>query len=215
MPVRRMNCGFTFLELLFVLAVVAVMACLVLAALTKKRTGFWRSSCMSNHSQLGKACVMYANVNANLGLFPDDGVSALKSLNLLYDGYVRDARVFRCPNVKTNDSTTVQAASTGPPNLDRLMTSYGYDRGHGQDNGAAGITSDLAGSPRTGAMDATDNSSNHGRANRRGAGQNVLAAAGSVEWFDQPFQEINGQLDQFFVPGPATQGDDDTLLEDD
>lgn len=28
---------------------------------------------MNHHSQFGKACVMYANVKANLGLFPGDG----------------------------------------------------------------------------------------------------------------------------------------------
>lgn len=214
---RRSTKGFTLIELLVVIAIIAILAGLLLPVLARARESARRSSCMSNHSQIGKACVMYSNVSANLGGFPhytDD--DALHSLNLLYTSYVKDARVFLDPSVRGGSITGLEdmTDTTKTPNMDNSMTAYGYDQTHGQEDGVPGITGCFKGSGSSGALTSADNSTNHGQSSGVGAGQNLLVAAGSVEWYDVAWKDVNGQNDNFFVAGPDTAGIEDTLLKD-
>ncbi|MCK6473011.1 MAG: prepilin-type N-terminal cleavage/methylation domain-containing protein [Planctomycetes bacterium] len=209
--------GFTLIELLVVIVILAILAALLLPVLARARESARRSSCTSNHSQVGKALVMYSNLQQNQGMFPDEGTSALYSLNLLYDRYVKDPRVFLCPSVRGQVITGLTAIldSSTSPNMDDTMTAYGYGRGHQQEDGVAGVFSDFKGSGITGSDSSADNSHNHGATNGIGAGQNVLFAAGSVEWFDRPVHDVNGQVDHFFIDGPDTTGPEDSLIEGD
>ncbi|MCZ7643748.1 MAG: hypothetical protein M5U26_00455 [Planctomycetota bacterium] len=141
---------------------------------------------------------MYADAATNNGRFPDDGVSALQSMNLLYRGYIRDARVFQCPQ-NPKDPLALNDIAKDLPNMTNAMTAYGYDRGHMQSDGMAGIASDY------GARDEkVGNSTNHGADHGVGAGQQFLQGDGHVEWLKSPGRDT----DQDGV-------DDDFIFDDD
>jgi prepilin-type N-terminal cleavage/methylation domain-containing protein len=61
--IRNSRHGFTLVELLVVLAIVAILASLLLPALARAKERGRRAVCLSNLSQLLKACTMYAMDN--------------------------------------------------------------------------------------------------------------------------------------------------------
>jgi prepilin-type N-terminal cleavage/methylation domain-containing protein len=179
---RRVR-GFTLVELLVVVSVIALLAGLLLPVLSRASKQARRSSCGNNAGNLIKCCQLYADVVPNMGMFPmygdDPDANGLKSLNLLYNAYVKDARVFSCPGgptptsnipVFTVDQTTMISWMTPQ------QTKYGYDPGHKPLHATAGVVADFSDDPMK-------NSSNHGFDR---PGQNVAIGAGSVEWWESP-----------------------------
>jgi len=170
--------------------IVAVIATVVLVAFlcgltggvfTRAREQARRSSCGNNLGNMIKCCHLYADVVTNKGLFPiygnDPDANGLKALNLLYNGYIKEHRVFSCPSAPTETSTV--PAFTGDPEtmafwMTPRHTKYGYDPGHNREHATAGVIADFSDDP-------TKNSSNHGPDR---PGQNVAIGAGSVEWWD-------------------------------
>ncbi|MBE7464568.1 MAG: hypothetical protein HS116_13915 [Planctomycetes bacterium] len=208
--------GFTLAELLVVLGSIAAL--FLLAGLLKartSRTGSRRAHCASNLSQIGKACNMYADVGTNMGHFPNDGTSALRSLNLTHKGYVQDARVFQCPlNPKDSTSVVDTCNENAAPNMNRSMTAYGYDRRHTQSHGLAAVAADH------GDLDpASGNSFNHKGADGKAPGQNMLQGDGHVEWLTSPQRDLDGDGtpdDHIFANDTPKLGDDeDGWIRDD
>ncbi|MCZ7646312.1 MAG: hypothetical protein M5U26_13685 [Planctomycetota bacterium] len=72
------------------IAVVAVGAGLALPVLARARGNAKRTQSASNLSQMGKACMMFADVEANQGRYPKDPAQ-------LMGGYIVDARLFQNP----------------------------------------------------------------------------------------------------------------------
>ena len=175
--------GFTLLELLVVIAVIAIAAALLLPVLSHNGDRSRRTTCASNLNQIGKACFMYADVPAN-GTFPKidttgSAASNIASLGMLYPNYIADFRVFSCPT-----SPTVQGLSTslkpydigtgGNTTLILAICGYMYDSRHGNAEPLAGIAGDkLSGSGL---------STNHGTTGGVGNGGNLLTGGGSVEF---------------------------------
>jgi len=60
----RFNAAFTLVELLVVIAVVAVLASLILPALARSKDSARRIQCVSNIRQLGMAATMYWDDNS-------------------------------------------------------------------------------------------------------------------------------------------------------
>ncbi len=60
---RNCQCGFSLVELLVVLAIVALLAALILPALSRAKERGRRAVCLNNLSQVLKSCTMYAMDN--------------------------------------------------------------------------------------------------------------------------------------------------------
>lgn len=182
--------GFTLTELMVVIGAMAGLAAFLFVLNKSNRGPARRTACKSNLSQIGKACGMYAEVPSNLGLFPDYGDgNPMSAMNLLYDGYIDDPRVFSCPSRQI--STLGLNRATDPGFVSNLGDqngkpgcSYGYDPGHTDTHGMAGIAADVSEgrSPTK-----KSNSRNH-----MGHGQNLLIGAGSVEWMDDGIRDLGG-----------------------
>ncbi len=87
--------GFTLIEMLVVIAVVAVLAALLFPVFQRVRENARSSACLSNYHQIGLAIHMYAN-DAD-GQTPPDGGSFGGLISDCYP-YARSAAVFACPD---------------------------------------------------------------------------------------------------------------------
>ena len=78
---NRKRGGFTVLELLVVLAIIAIVAALLLPALSRSKARAQAIGCMSNYKQLALAWTMYSTEN-NDRLVYNVGASAYRSMSL-------------------------------------------------------------------------------------------------------------------------------------
>lgn len=207
--------GFTLIELLVVIAIIAILAGLLLPVLAKARWLAKRTACSNNVSQIGKACLMYATSNNDR--LPDDGKGALTSMNLLFDTYVNEYKLFSCPGEPTELNCLAKPAQGQTPNLAATgtpSTMYGYDRRHTATHGVAAILADAGGSSAAGGV--AGNSKNHGTSGGKGLGQNVFRISGSVEWIETAERDVNGTKDNIYADdtGGGTLGlDQDAFIE--
>jgi prepilin-type N-terminal cleavage/methylation domain-containing protein len=99
---RRFVChGFTLVELLVVIAIVSILASLLLPALSRAKERGRRAVCLSNLSQVGKACTMYALDNDD-NYFPARDNSIQIALDPLQEKAAIVAglmgKIWSCPN---------------------------------------------------------------------------------------------------------------------
>lgn len=146
------NIAFTLLELLIVIAVIAILASIFLPALNSAREKVKQISCLGNMKQLNLGMNYYANDNNSwLPEYPSDS-SAIDCWDTRIAEYVNykkyhendvvwgSSPVFHCPSGKTATSTTstvLNTASRGyamnqyvaknTENNGRLYTNYKYN----------------------------------------------------------------------------------------
>ena len=134
-------------------------------------------ACLNNLKQLTLICHIYSDATGNNGLFPNDGKSACLSLNLLFDSYMKDYRLFKCASSNATASRdalkTITPANIGR-NLSNKMTDYGYDRRHNPDEWTPILLSDMG--PEAGPG---KNSTNHVIEYGDPSGQNVVDCSGA------------------------------------
>ena len=184
---KNHNKGFTLIELLVVIAIIGILAGILLPALGRARESARKTQCTSNLKQVGLALTMYANENTEV--FPSSTTApvAMSSFNLLFDDYLSEKKVFKCPSDGLVTNATNAGITTGN-GFDKDECSYGYDGLHTQDdNAGVAISSDRPANTALNVPLAYSNSSNHGGTTNAagvldvaGRGHNVLYIDGHV-----------------------------------
>ena len=113
---KRQSSFFTLIEMLIVMAIIALLAGILLPALSSAREQTRRKTCGNNLSQIGKACIAYQEPNGDFfpafaqstspmsTAIPSSGQGAdgtfqpMPSLACLYPTYCPEAKVFGCPS---------------------------------------------------------------------------------------------------------------------
>lgn len=115
---RGRTCGFTLLEILVVLAVIAILAALLFPAFLTARAQARRATCQSNLKQIGLGLLQYAaDSDGVLSMATDtldDGnaVPRLLWMNAIYP-YTRSTQIFDCPSRDTPKFARDDLARTG------------------------------------------------------------------------------------------------------
>jgi prepilin-type N-terminal cleavage/methylation domain-containing protein/prepilin-type processing-associated H-X9-DG protein len=212
--------GFTLIELLIVIGIIGLLAGILLPVLSRAKESARRTQCASNIRQIGMGLIMYANENVEV--FPQDTTTvverpAMRSLNLLFNTYVSDKKIFKCPSdaTVTNVTNAGMSLSTANDSFGQVECSYGYDYTHTQaDDAGVALASDRP--PANPSSIA--NSPNH-----NGRGQNVVYIDGHVEFVNSPlagWYEADGVTrDNIFLNAAgeasvSSGGSDTSILQD-
>ena len=110
--------GFTLLELLVVISIIAILAVSLTPAFSRAREAARRTTCGQAMGQVHKAITMY---EVDYNSYPTTGTGGTliytdkpqDGLNLLYRQYIDDVRVFSCPSNPVGRPTGPGAAGTG------------------------------------------------------------------------------------------------------
>ena len=117
--IRSQFRAFTLSELLVVIAIIAILAALLLPAITKSRERARQMTCISNVKQIVAGIFMYASDNRMM--LPAGGASATAFRTNLTT-YLKDTKVFECPSDRGADQTPGPVANC----FESYQTSYMY-----------------------------------------------------------------------------------------
>lgn len=120
LPDSKLRRGFTLVELLVTIAVIAILASLLMPALNSARNKAQAIQCISNIHNINTALISY--VDSCDGFVPgvdendnDPGGSGKKmgwSSLLLYEGHIKNGKELTCPGALSQDCYCIQYACT-------------------------------------------------------------------------------------------------------
>ena len=117
----RGNKSFTLVELLVVIVIIAILASLLLPALSAAKRRAKVAGCQSNLHQMGIGALMYAN-DDSLGSLSDAVHDTNDNINFLYPKYVSATKTFICPGThnRVREDNKITNPFTGEDNLEDL-----------------------------------------------------------------------------------------------
>jgi prepilin-type N-terminal cleavage/methylation domain-containing protein/prepilin-type processing-associated H-X9-DG protein len=120
------QCGFTLVELLVVIGVIAILVGILLPVMSRAIERSRRTACSANLHTLGQSMHIYANEqrgwlpNGNLSWPGDDGAVLVRFCN----SYVRHAAVFRCPSDVDPPARVIDTGTYSLPTSARLSYDF-------------------------------------------------------------------------------------------
>jgi prepilin-type N-terminal cleavage/methylation domain-containing protein len=122
--------GFTLVELLIVIGLIALLISLLIPALNKAREHSNRAKCLANLRTLGQAMFFYAGANkdrlpnCNPPGVASNSAAADRALLALANNFVRSPRVFYCPSDKDPEPQEIVTALPQVPNSARISYDF-------------------------------------------------------------------------------------------
>jgi prepilin-type N-terminal cleavage/methylation domain-containing protein/prepilin-type processing-associated H-X9-DG protein len=119
--VRACRGGFTLIELMVVIAIIAILAAILLPVFAQARERARQSTCASNLQQIGQGALLYKQ-DSDEKYPPIELVENTVSWKDLLLPYIRNKTVFQCPSNPSRELTDKATSS-----VDLFNASYGFN----------------------------------------------------------------------------------------